>query len=156
MQLLQTLGPSILVIIGGIISWIIRSYIDELKLIKEKLRSERRKIYMDLILPYIKILSDPKGQGMSEALKQITSFDYKKTAFELSLIGSDEVLNAFHAINKKALEREITGQKNPKEDLFLWGKLFLEIRKSLGNRKTNLKEFDMLRGFVKDIDDYID
>lgn len=34
----------------------------------------------------------------------------------------------------------------------LWGKLLLEIRKSLGNENTELSELDMLRGFIKDIE----
>lgn len=36
--------------------------------------------------------------------------------------------------------------------MLLWGKLLLEIRKSLGNKKTKLDEFDMLRAMIKDIE----
>ena len=41
---------------------------------------------------------------------------------------------------------------DPKEMMRLWGKLLLEIRKSLGNENTKLSELDMLRGFIKDIE----
>jgi len=37
----------------------------------------------------------------------------------------------------------------------LWGALLIEIRKSLGNKKTKLKEVDMLRGMIKDIDNFL-
>ena len=34
----------------------------------------------------------------------------------------------------------------------IWGGLLLEIRRSLGNKKTKLDEFDMLRAMIEDID----
>jgi hypothetical protein len=34
----------------------------------------------------------------------------------------------------------------------LWGKLLLEIRKDVGNKKTGLSEFDMLRWLISDIE----
>jgi len=34
-------------------------------------------------------------------------------------------------------------------------KFFLEIRKSLGNKKTKLHNIDMLKGWIKDIDKII-
>jgi hypothetical protein len=155
MDWIKYLGPPLLMIIGGFITWFFRSYLEELKSNRDKLNIERRKIYLDLLIPYIKILSLPKDKGIIEAQQEITSFEYKKTAFELGLFGSDEVLMSFQDIIKNAVNRDKTGIKNTKEDLFLWGKLFLEIRKSLGNKKTKMTEFDMLRGFIKDIDDYI-
>ena len=36
------------------------------------------------------------------------------------------------------------------------GILRLEIRRSLGNKKTKLNEFDMLRGEITDIDKFLD
>jgi len=53
---------------------------------------------------------------------------------------------------KNTYETEATGKSNPKEMMRLWGTLLLEIRKSLGNKKTKLNEFDMLRAMIKDID----
>jgi hypothetical protein len=53
---------------------------------------------------------------------------------------------------KHAYKVEVTGNKDPKEMMSLWGELLLEIRKSLGNKDTKLNKFDMLRAMVKDID----
>jgi hypothetical protein len=49
MDWLQALGPSFLIVIGGIISWFLKSRIEELRAIEEKLREERRKIYGQIL-----------------------------------------------------------------------------------------------------------
>ncbi len=50
---------------------------------------------------------------------------------------------------------ESTEKQDPRKMMSLWGTLLLEIRKSLGNKKTKLNELDMLRGMIKDIDEYL-
>lgn len=153
---LQVLGPTLLMVIGGIITWLIKSRLEELKAIEEKLREERRKVYASILNPYIKIFSDLKGQGPIQAIKEIKSYDYKKTAFDLNLFGSDNVIRAYNALIKHTYEAESTEEKNPKKLMNLWGNLLLEIRRSLGNKKTKLDKFDMLRGMIKDIDNLRD
>jgi len=54
---------------------------------------------------------------------------------------------------KHTYKAEATGNQDPKEMIRLWGKLLLEIRKSLGNKKTKLNEFDLLRAMIKDIEE---
>lgn len=152
MDWLQILGPTLLMVLGGIITWFIKSKIEELRAIKEKLREERRNIYALILDPYIRLFADLKGKGPDEALKRITSYDYRKTAFDLNLFGSDEVVLAYNNLMKHTYEAEATGNQDPKEMMRLWGKLLLEIRKSLGNKKTKLNEFDMLRAMIKDIE----
>lgn len=151
---LQVLGPSLLIVLGGIITWFIKSKIEELRAIEEKLRVERRNIYAQIRDPYIRLFADLKGQGLDEAVKRITSYDYRKTAFDLNLFGSDEVVRAYNNLMQHTYKTEATKEKNPKETMRLWGKLLLENRKSLGNEKTKLNEFDMLRSMIKDIDKF--
>jgi len=151
MDWLQILGPTLLMVLGGIITWFIKSRIEELRAIEEKLREERRNIYAQILDPYIRLFADIKGKGPDEALKRITSYDYRKTAFDLNLFGSDEVIRAFNNLMKHTYEAEATGNQDPEEMMRLWGKLLLEIRKSLGNKKTKLNEFDMLRAMIKDM-----
>lgn len=69
-----------------------------------------------------------------------------------NLFGSDEVVCAYNNLMKHSYDVEVTGNKDPKEMMSLWGTLLLEIRKSLGNKDTKLNKFDMLRAMVKDID----
>lgn len=152
MDWLQALGPSFLIVIGGIISWFLKSRIEELRAIEEKLREERRKIYGQILDPYIRLFSDLKGQGSSNALKQISSYEYRKTAFDLNLFGSDEVVRAYNNLWKHTYEAEKKDCRDPKEMMSLLGNLLLEIRKSLGNKNTILKEKDMFRSMFKDID----
>nr|CBH37181.1 conserved hypothetical protein [uncultured archaeon] len=151
MDWLQILGPTLLMVLGGIITWFIKSRIEELRAIEEKLREERRNIYAQILDPYIRLFADIKGKGPDEALKKITSYEYRKTAFDLNLFGSDEVIRAFNNLMKHTYEAEATGNQDPEEMMRLWGNLLLEIRKSLGNKKTKLNEFDMLRAMIKDM-----
>ena len=151
MDWLQILGPTLLMVLGGLITWFIKSRIEELRAIEEKLREERRNIYAQILDPYIRLFADLKGKGPDEALKRITSYDYRKTAFDLNLFGSDEVIRAFNNLMKHTYEAEATGNQDPEKMILLWGKLLLEIRKSLGNKKTKLNEFDMLRAMIKDV-----
>lgn len=152
MDWLQVLGPPLLMALGGIITWVIKSKVEELHAVEEKLREDRRKIYSQILDPYIRLFADLKGKGPAQAIKQITSYEYRKTAFELNLFGSDEVVRAYNVLMKHTYEAESTGEQAPKEMMRLWGNLLLEIRKSLGNKKTKLNEWDMLRAMIKDID----
>jgi len=153
MDWLQILGPSLLMVLGGIITWAIKSKIEELRAIEEKLREERRDIYAQILDPYIRLFADLKGKGPDQALKNITSYEYRKTAFDLNLFGSDEVVRAYNNLMQHMYKAEVTGNQNPKELMCLWGKFLLEIRKSLGNKKTKLDELDMLKAMIKDIDE---
>jgi hypothetical protein len=152
MDWLQSPGPALLMVLGGIITWFMKSKIEELHATEEKLRKERRNIYAQILDPYIRLFADIKGKGPDEALKRITSYNYKKTAFDLNLFGSDKVVLAFNSLMIHAYKAEATGNKDQKGMMRLWGKFLLEIRKNLGNKNTKLNEFDMLRAMVKDID----
>lgn len=155
MNWLQVLGPSLLMVLGGIITWFIKSRVEELRATEERLREDRRKIYAQILDPYIRLFADLKGQGPIQAVKKITSYDYRKTAFDLNLFGSDEVVRAYNTLMQHTYEAESTGKQDPNIMMRLWGNLLLEIRKSLGNKKTKLNEFDMLRAMIKDIDSIV-
>lgn len=45
-------------------------------------------------------------------------------------------------------------EKDPKELLNFWGQFLLEIRKSVGDKKTKLNVVDMLRNQITDIDKF--
>ena len=151
MEWLQILGPSILVVIGGIITWLLKARVEELRATTEKLKEEQRKIYSQILEPYIQLFADLKGQGLSQAIQRITSYEYRKTAFDLNLVGSDKVVRAYNTLMQYTYKSEDSSEKDPKEMMRLWGSLMLEIRKSLGHTNTKLDEWDMLRGMIKDI-----
>lgn len=80
------------------------------------------------------------------------SYDYRKTSFELSLIGADNVVKAYNNLMQHTYKYSETEKQNPKEMMRLFGKLLLEIRRSLGNKKTKLEPYDMLKGFITDVE----
>jgi len=152
MNWLQVLGPSLLMVLGGLLTWLIKSRVEELRAIEEKLSETRREIYSQILDPYIVLFSDLTPKGQTKVTQIITSEQYRKTAFDLNLFGSDEVVRAYNSLMSHTYQAEATGKQNPKEIMLLWGSLLLEIRKSLGNKKTKLNDLDMLRAMIKDID----
>jgi len=150
MEWLQILGPSLLTILGGIIAWIIKSKAEELQATEKKLRDERRKIYEQILEPYIQLFSDLKNT--EKAMEKIVSFDYKKTSFDLYLFGSDSVVKAYNQLMQYVFKNEDLKTQNPRTYMTLWANFLLEIRKSLGNKRTKLSDIDMLKGWIKDID----
>lgn len=154
MDWLQILGPTLSAIIGGIVVWIIRSRIEESRAIQQRLNEERRKTYGEILGPYIRILTDLKGEGPKQAINQIQSYDYKKSAVDLTLFGSDNVVRAYNALLQYGYKIEAGENQEMRGNIYmkLWGKLLLEIRKDVGNKKTDLSELDMLRWLISDID----
>lgn len=155
MNLLNALVPTLLVIVGGIITWFLKSKVEELRAAEENLRETRTKTYWEILEPYITLFSDTSEKARAGVIKTITSPQYRKTTFQLCLLGSDEVVRAYNAMLQHMYEAERTGNQDVQELMRLWGALLIEIRKSLGNKKTKLKEVDMLRGMIKDIDDFL-
>jgi hypothetical protein len=64
--------------------------------------------------------------------------------------GSDPVVKAYNNFFQYLYNNE--SNPEPAKMMSLFGKLILEIRKDLGNSKTKLAEFDMLRFMITDID----
>lgn len=154
MNWLQILGSPFLVVLGGIITWFLKSRSEELRAIEEKLREDRRKIYSEILVPYIHLFSGLKAEGHLQSLKIVKSYEYRKSAFELCLFGSDKVILAYNAFMKYALKVETNATQNSTTMLHLMGELLLEIRKSLGNKNTKLSDFDMLSSMIKDLDQH--
>ena len=152
LEIIRVLGPSILVIIGGAVGWFVKVRTEELKTLQEKLREERRKLYMEILSPYIKIFSNP--DNVNQAIKEISSVNYRRISFKFNFVGSDEVIRSLNSLMQHLYNIESGKEEKDHIKLFtLWGKLLLEIRKDLCNKKTKLNEFDMLKSMIKDIDE---
>ena len=155
MNLSNILITPIVAAIIGIAVWYFQSQINKIQKEKEKLQDERRKVYADILDPFIRTFAGIQNpQEAQKALRQITSYDYKKTAFEFTLLGSDDVVKSFNSLMVFFYNAQKIGKDNiqPREMIARWGKFLLELRKSLGNPKTALSEIDMLRSLIKDID----
>ena len=142
---------------GGIFNLIIKSRLEELRAIEERLSVERRKVYGEILDPYIELfasltLEDGGASKSPNIIQKITSKEYRKAIFELGLIGSDDVIRAYNTLMQHSFKSSGPDEKDPFETMRLFGILRLEIRRSLGNKKTKLNELDMLRGEIMDID----
>ena len=148
----QVVVPPLLMITGGIITWFLKTKSEELRTIETKLSEQRRKVYDEILEPYIRIFVNFKdSKNMQEATSKILSYDYRKTAFNLSLFGSDGVVRAYNALMRHFFQAADTGRQDAKTMMYLWGDFLLEIRKSLGNKRTKLKQIEMLEAMIKDI-----
>jgi len=153
MDWLQVVAPPLLMIAGGVITWLLKSRAEELRATEQRLLDERRKIYGQILDPYVHLFAGLKtGHGQAQALKKVTSYEYRKTAFELSLVGSDDVVRAYNDLMQHTYKSEQSGEGSVVEMMRLWGALLLAIRRSLGNKTTKLDRLDMLRGMITDID----
>ena len=93
---LESFGPALLMALGGLAAWFIKSKTEELRTIEKKLRIERRKVYEDILDPIIQLFSGFDDENVSLVKKKITSQEYRKTTFNLNLVGSDGVVRAYN------------------------------------------------------------
>ena len=145
--------PSVGLILA-FLGWYLRSSIETVRREREKLHDERRKIYLDVLDPYIRIFAGIKNPSETKkAMSLVNSFDYRRGSIEFKLIGSDRAVGA-----SNNLMQHIYGMEADRESseatviLRYWAGLLLAIRRDLGNAQTKLTEKDMLRDWFKDID----
>src|SRR5690606_1313175 len=152
MDFLENILPTLLVVSTGLITWYLKDKSEKLKLQREKLIEEKRRNYEKILEPIIRLFAGTKGnkQELQKAMKQVQSCEYKESAFQLMLFGSDNVVNAYNDYFQFLYKNG--DNLDPFEMLRCLGKVILEIRRDLGNDKTALKEIDMLRFIITDID----
>ena len=83
----------------------------------------------------------------------MTSYEYRRAFFELSITGSDDVVRAVNNYMQFFYRSEDNKDSISGQDLLInWGGLILAIRRDLANKRTKLNERDMLKALIKDID----
>jgi hypothetical protein len=138
--------------VGGSIIFLWRHRLEEARAAEERLSSDRRKVYSELLLPYVQLLIPGKSQ--ETALETIMSLDNRRAAFDFMLVAPDETVRAYNNLMQFIFKMDIA-KPNPQSNqlvMHYMGTLLLEIRKMLGNEFTDLTAFDMLRFIIKDID----
>ena len=139
------------------LGWYLRSHWESLRREREMLQSERRRVYLQVLEPYIRAMTGLKSQQENKkAAKQITSFDHRRALFEINILGSDEVIRAFNDMMQYFYGME---ENHPEETsggaLEHLGSLLVAIRRDLGSKKTELTAMDMLKSQVNDIDKFL-
>jgi hypothetical protein len=161
-KIILPLLPVLLLIftgIGSVVGWYIKSKIETNKLAKEELIKERTEKYLELLEPFHQLWSEIDGSNKkyskksSKSMEMVQSPKYRKTACEVTLFGSDEVIKALNEFWQYIYKLEKSPVDSPGPLMILYGNMLLEIRKSLGNSKSKLDSKDMLRHLIKEIDE---
>lgn len=138
---------------SGLGTWAIRNRIEAIRAAQERLASDRRRLYADIVDPYVRIFAaSGDHQKLEEIKQQILSVEYRKTALEIVLIGSDEVVDSYNDLMQHFYRMGGSTAQEPVEVLDLLGRLLVAIRRSLGNSATELDQWDMLRHMINDLE----
>jgi len=152
----------ILVLILTAVGWTIRNRIERSYKLEEKLRDDRISVYNEILEPFIILLTKDEAftneEGYQDKSKaevaneKIISLSYRQTAFKMALMGSDNVVRAYNDLMQFFFNQDPEQKtENVKEMIGRLGNLLLEIRKSVGNEKTSLDNFEMLEWLITDI-----
>ena len=135
---------------------------------EEQLQPARIEVYSEILDPFIVTLmsdfawqvvqktnSEFMGKSQAEvALTKAFSLDYKRRGFELMLIGTDEVVEAYNDLTRYFhRHRDDWTDADSVGGLVLFGELVLAIRRSVGNEATKLDVWDMLYWGWSDIEE---
>ena len=136
------------------IGWRLRAWFAQRSLEQQRLYDSRSKLYMKVIEPYIQATRKMRTQKeVRELEKLMQSIEYRRAMVELTLIGSDEVVNAVNAFMSYSFQRDDgTDPGHMANFIRLWGRVHLAIRRDLGNSDTRLDEIDMFRHLITDIE----
>jgi len=89
-----------------------------------------------------------------EAIKGLLSSEFRKAAFQLSLMADDEVVRAYSDLMQYTFrmadnsQQPVEGENQPNEILNLLAAFLLSIRKSIGNKDTDIDAIGMVDWFA--------
>lgn len=158
--ILAIISP-VLITIGGIVTWVIKSKKEELMLQEERARENKIKTYETLLEPFIitftfSLTDEEKEKGISKMM----SVEYRKAAFNLMTFGSDDVVQCYNSIMQAFFTVSSEDFADSKQYaihmLKLFSSLLIAIRKDLYSKKTKLKKTSMVEFMITDINDYRD
>lgn len=153
--LITTVSAPILVFIGGLISWLLKTRKEELQAVEQRALERRIETYNKIMNPLIIMLSNKTDEKTkNKALDEIISVDYRRAGFNLVTFGSDEMVNSYNNMMQSFYKGEATD--NPKLVMRKFASFILNVRKDLYNKNTKLKEWDMLKFMITDIEKLIE
>jgi len=89
-------------VIGGLVGflvWFLQNRISKIQAECNDLMDKRREVYADLLEPFIRIHAGPQDPAeIAGASEQLKSLDFKRKAFQFSLLAEDSVIRAFNDI----------------------------------------------------------
>ena len=156
--IIAVLSP-ILITIGGIISWLIKSKKEEVLNAEAKSREFKIETYKTLLEPFIATLTFTLPEKVKQKeINKLTTLEYKKAVFDLTTFGSDKAIQIFNKIMQTSFHsdeyKDENGEYEPEYGkilLALISELFLQIRKDLYTKRTKLKRSEMLEFMITDM-----
>ena len=136
-------------ILGVVISSIVSKLIEYQQKTKRYLYEKKEEPYSEFIEMVYKLQDSERGNKEyceKELLDDTISFSKK-----LTLWGSSKVIKKWLDFRKKSQEQN----DNITDILFILEEIIFEIRKDMGQKKSGLKQGDILAFFVNDIKDYL-
>lgn len=172
--------PFLLLVLGGIGWWIKRrveasqakqdaqlaqqqDQAYRIRELEDRLREDRISTYNALLEPFFILFTseaafstDKKYKGQKKddiAISRMVSVEYRQVGFKLSLVANDEVVRAYNKLMQFFYQLE-TDTRPMETHMVYWlelmGELLLQIRRSMGNAKSELDAWEMLEWFIKD------
>ena len=157
--LIIALISPILITIGGLITWLIKSKKDDLLLSEERSREFKIKTYEELLEPFITVFAFAiPEKEKQKGINKIKSLQYRKASFNLMTFGSDDVVKSYNKIMQAFFSVKAEDFSDEEEYpilmLTLISDLLLNIRKDLYLKKTDLMRSEMLEAMITDIKKY--
>lgn len=153
LSLIIGLGSPVLLGIGGLISWLLKTRKEELQAIEERALEKRIDTYNQILHPFIVFFTNSVDQATKDAAsKQIGSLEYRKAAFNLITFGSDQMVKSYNSMMQSFYKKEV--ESDPKATLEKFSNFILSIRKDVNNKNTKLDNWEMLEFMISDIDKY--
>jgi hypothetical protein len=158
--------PLVVLALTGV-GWRLRNRIERQTALEDKLREDRIGTYNAILKPFIILLttdvawqSDPKNKGKDKsdvAMRILLSVEYREQGFRLSLVGSDPVVRSYNNLMQyfySRAEGTTASEGDVMEMMNLLGQFLLEIRRSMGNERTGVSNWEMLEWFLTDARKY--
>ena len=149
-------------LITGLLAFIsvpVGKYFENWYNIKNKIREERQKIYIEFLDWLIKNVLYAEITNNENIIKEL-----REQQKYMTIYGSDKVLKAWSSFkisamnsekNKKGLTKEESTKYYLKHEAPKIETLILAIRKELGYKNKNIKQYDILKLYIDDIDKYL-
>lgn len=154
-----TIAVALITGLLAFISVIIGKVIERRNIIKNQIREERQKIYinfLDWLINNVLYAEVSNNKNITKELREQQKY--------MTIYASDNVLKAWSDFkvsvmnsekNKKGLSKEESTKFYLLNEAPKIEKLILSIRKELGYKNKNIKQYDVLRLYITDIDNYL-
>lgn len=154
-----TISVAIITGLLAFVSTIVGRFLENRYTIKNQIRKERQDVYIN----FLDWIINDLFYGEINKNKNIVS-DLRKQQKLMTIYASDNVLKAWSEfkftvmnsiLNKKGLSKEEKTSLYIKNEAPYAEKLILAIRKELGYKNKNIKQYDILKLYINDINEYL-